>query len=371
MRKIKVRFVDLPDTYSIDCFGQKRIPALKLYFHQLLEKMYELDEQSDPDYVFTFVPVGNATGFDYSKYKDAVIVFCQNENIFPDFFCFDYVIGGDSILQYGDRYFYLPNEIYVDYSRQFHDRILTKHESVSNELAQRRFCSMVISNGTDAAKEREMFFHMLSQYKTVDSGGRFLNNIGGPVADKYTFEAAHKFTIAFDNIANGIIQEKISMAFAERTIPIYWGNPSVTEVYNEKAFVNCHAFESFEQVVERVKLIDNDDALYLSMLREPAYAGYAKPLAQWEAELCDFLRMIIEQPKEKAIKRRSENWMGTMQEMRANAFKRRNKKKKIRRTVKKLLLPAVMPMQIFLPKNGRLSRWLQVQIASQNLGKHR
>ena len=35
------------------------------------------------------------------------------------------------------------------------------------------------------------FFHKLNEYKKVDSGGKYLNNIGKPVVDKMDFIKIH------------------------------------------------------------------------------------------------------------------------------------------------------------------------------------
>lgn len=311
---------------------------------EALKKNYILDEDSYPDYVFTYVPVGGMKGYEYAHYKDAVIIFVQNENVFPDFYCFDYAIGMDSALQYGNRYFYLDIMLSASVTRNAYTRMLTKHENVTPDMAKRKFCGMTVSNLHNAAEEREKIFYLLSEYKKVESGGKAHNNVGGPVKDKLDFESRHKFTIAFDNIENGLVQEKIGMAFAAGTVPIYWGNPNVTEIYNEKAFINCHAFDSFEDVLEKVKEIDADDEKYLSMLREPAML-HEKTLEEWEEELACWLKHIIEQPKEKAIKRRSENWPGIMQEMRVEGFKRLYRKREKRDALMKVASVCYRPLK--------------------------
>ena len=60
-------------------------------------------------------------------------------------------------------------------------------------------------------------------------------------------------------------------AFHANTVPIYWGNPLIGNDFNPKAFINCHDFDSFEAVVDRVREIDSNEDLYLSYLNEPAF----------------------------------------------------------------------------------------------------
>lgn len=96
-----------------------------------------------------------------------------------------------------------------------------------------------------------------------------MNNIGGAVSDKFAFQQKHKFSIAFENTSYcGYCTEKIVEAFAAGTIPIYWGDPRVAEDFNENAFVNCHNYETLDDIVARVKEIDENDKLCLSMLNE-------------------------------------------------------------------------------------------------------
>ena len=84
--------------------------------------------------------------------------------------------------------------------------------------------------------------------------------MGGPVKDKIAFERDYKFTMCFENTSSiGYTSEKIMEAFAGRTVPIYWGNPDIAEEFNPEAFINCHDFDSFEEVLEEIKRLDADD----------------------------------------------------------------------------------------------------------------
>lgn len=53
------------------------------------------------------------------------------------------------------------------------------------------------------------------------------------------------------------------------TIPIYWGNPLASLDFNPKAFINCHDYSSFDEVIELVKEIDRNDTLYKEYLNQP------------------------------------------------------------------------------------------------------
>jgi hypothetical protein len=106
--------------------------------------------------------------------------------------------------------------------------------------------SITVSNANRNPVFKELF-EALSKYKRVNSGGRWMNNVGGPVADKMTFDRRHKFSIACENSASpGYTTEKLVQAFAAKTIPIYWGDPLVSRVFNTKAFINVNDFASVD-----------------------------------------------------------------------------------------------------------------------------
>ena len=145
-----------------------------------------------------------------------------------------------------------------------------------------------------------MFFELLNKYKKIDSGGRYLNNIGGPVKDKFMFDLSHKFSIAFENcVSNYYTTEKIIEAFAAGCIPIYYGNPKISKEINTNAFINCHEFNSWEAVVKRVIEIDSDDILYQNMMHEPVFNESIPSLLKLE----QFLQNIMDQSLNKARRR--------------------------------------------------------------------
>ena len=65
------------------------------------------------------------------------------------------------------------------------------------KATKNKFCCMVVSNS--GGEERNDFFRRLSTYKKIDSGGKFLNNIGYVVENKMRFINEYKFVISFEN----------------------------------------------------------------------------------------------------------------------------------------------------------------------------
>jgi len=138
-----------------------------------------------------------------------------------------------------------------------------------------KFCSYVVSNNDSRKNQiRIDILQKLSKYKRVESGGRFMNNVGGPVRGGYVGKIAFlrecKFNIAFENaFFPGWTTEKLPQAMLARTLPVYWGNPRVAEDFNPHSFVHAADFPDLDALVEHVIQLDQDDALYLQYFSQP------------------------------------------------------------------------------------------------------
>lgn len=292
MRKhIKIAYSDFWDGFKAD----------DNLFTDLLSRMYDVELSDTPDYLFFSV-----FGAEHLKYDNCIRIFYTGENQTPDFNICDYAIGYDHI-SFGDRYLRMP--IYVQYTGMM-ERMERKHLRSDEEILSGRdsFCSFVYSNN-NASPERNKFFQKLSAYRQVSSGGRFMNNVGGPVADKLAFQSGCKFSIAFENTSHpGYATEKIVDSFAAGTVPIYWGDPEIGETFNTGAFINCHDYASMDEVVEAVKAVDQDDELYLKMSHTPALLREEDALEALYAKMSDFFRHIFDQPANEARRFSRDYW---------------------------------------------------------------
>lgn len=286
MKQIKIAYMDgLADKYPES-----------YYFTRILKQKYDVVISDHPDYVF-YSCFGNR----HHEY-DCVRIFFTGENVVPNFNYCDYALGFHHI-GFEDRYMRLP--LWRCYERDL-DRALTCPKLSDQEALNRKFCNMVVSNSKQTDGCRAVFYDKLSTYKTVDSGGRYKNNVGGPVTDKYDFQKRYKFSFAFENMsAHGYCTEKIVQAFAANTIPIYYGDETVVQDFNPKAFINCHNYPDMNAVVEEIKRLDQDNAAYLAMLNEPIFAEGHVPDRYSDETVLKFLSDIIEQPVSKAIRRRN------------------------------------------------------------------
>ncbi len=140
-----------------------------------------------------------------------------------------------------------------------------------------RFCGFICSSHNRRKNRNRLeFFEKLSRYQRVDSGGRFRNNLGGPIpggsAGKIEFLRSCKFNIAFENQSKpGYTTEKIFEPMVARSLPIYWGNPRIHEEFNPRSFLNYADYGSDEALIEKIIELDRDDAKYLEYVRQPYF----------------------------------------------------------------------------------------------------
>ena len=228
------------------------------YFYNLLKDEFEVEISNNPDFIFYSV-----FGQEHLKYRCKKIFF-TGENIEPPLdycdwsFSFDYIDN--------NRNYRLP--LYLMYDG-YYDLV---NKKIDDSLLNRKFCNFVVSNGGNSI--RNNFFLKLSKYKKVDSGGRFYNNIGGPVSDKLKFQSDYKFSIAFENNNHrdsrfGYTTEKIMEPMRVNSVPIYWGNPIIDLEFNKKSFINYYDFNNDNDLIDYIIELDKNDDKYLSVLKEP------------------------------------------------------------------------------------------------------
>ena len=183
----------------------------------------------------------------------------------------------------------------------------TKHlnfEKIRNEVInkpRKKFCVAAISQISPIYTDffRLIFIEELNKYKKVDMGGKYNNNVGGPIKDKIEFFKDYKFSIAMENRkGDGYASEKIIDSFISGTIPIYYGNYLIEEYINPKTFILIKGLEDMKDKIEYIKKIDNDDKLYQSILREKVIIN-DNIIEKMLKEQSDFLIHIFKQDLKK------------------------------------------------------------------------
>ena len=237
------------------------------YFYNLLKEEFDIEISNNPDFLF-FSLFGNS----HQNYKCKKI-FYTGENIAPPLGYCDYSFSFDYLDD--ERNYRLPH--YLLYDGYYELEI---EKNIEKSLANRKFCNFVASNGN--CQERNQFVQLLSQYKKVDCGGRWMNNIGYAVTDKRKFQSEYKFSISFENNAYrpqfpGYTTEKIMEPMTVNSMPIYWGNPEIGKEFNTKSFINFYDFNDINKMIEYIIEMDKNDDIYLDSLRQPWFVDNKIP----------------------------------------------------------------------------------------------
>jgi hypothetical protein len=114
-----------------------------------------------------------------------------------------------------------------------------------------------------------------------------------------------KFNIAFENASlPGYTTEKIFEAMRARCLPIYWGNPRIHEEFNPRSFLNYFEFSDEEALIERIRELDQDDAKYLEVMRQPCFHQNQPNEFFRPDRLLDFFEKIFTTPIRPVSQRR-------------------------------------------------------------------
>lgn len=230
------------------------------YFTNVLRKAFDVIITDDkPD-----ILIYSWEGKDFLKF-DCIRIYYTPENwLRPQYKDCDFSM---SFEYWNDtRNLRLPN--YVLYN--IHPDQLDKRKINIDKIiaAKTGFCSMVVSNPN--TEERNNFFIKLSKYKTVASGGKHFNNIGGRVENKYAFIQGYKFNLCFENAKHpGYTTEKLPEAMSCNTLPIYWGNPLIGLEFNTNSFFNSFDYDNEDDMIEDIIEHDSDDDKYCKKFIEP------------------------------------------------------------------------------------------------------
>lgn len=249
------------------------------FFFNVLATRYEMElNNNNPDFLI-FGDENFGTENKRFDRKDVIKIFYTGENRRPENYDCHYAITFDH--NYNSWHYRLPLfMIYMWALKHIHKTKYGLNYIFKPEIKEKTsFASFVVSN--PKCEARNNFFQLLSQYKTVDSGGKLFNNIKANLdgeESKINFLSSRKFNICFESMSHpGYVTEKILHAFYAQTIPIYWGSPTIGVDFNLGAFINVHLFKSLEHVVEEVKRIDENDDIYNAILNQPKFMHNIPP----------------------------------------------------------------------------------------------
>lgn len=252
--------------------------------------------KNNPDYL-----IYNVFGTEHlnPKYNNSIKIAILTENKIPDFYEADYAIGHYH-MSYLDRYFKFSIFFWQNLNNTYFS--LYRNE-VINSSKKKKFCAALISNNFITDGFRIKFINELNNYKRIDMGGKYNNNIGRAIENKIEFLKSYKFSISMENTeGNGYISEKIVDSFLAGTIPIYYGDYMIDEYINPKTYILIRGEKDMLKKIEYIKRIDNDENLYISILKEKVLLN-ENIKSENDKELKNFLLHIFEQDKSKAYRK--------------------------------------------------------------------
>lgn len=288
-------------TLCLDFVDFDGIDKNRNFFTRVLSRKYDIEINDRPDLL-----IYSKDGHLHRLYSCKKL-FWTGESERPDFSVCDYAM---TCFHLGDpRHLRLPYYV-VGSSCSPPDLFKTPEEVEEVARSDRKFCSFVVSNANrKRAGKRLEFFHRLSRYRRVDSGGRALNNIGRPIPPggraKYLFNTGYKFSLCFENKSmEGYTTEKLVEAMWARCIPIYWGNPRVDKEFNPRSFLWLNDDMSDEEFMEKIIEVDRDPSKYRAMLAEPYFNGNVVNKYYDEERVAAFFERIMEDAAPPVSRRR-------------------------------------------------------------------
>ena len=180
------------------------------------------------------------------------------------------------------------------YNNNIHDIDKILKERKIEHFEHKKFACTVISNSRSAGF-RNNIVNIISTYKDIDYGGKWRNNVGGPVSNKLRFLNKYKFNICCENSQRDMyITEKILEAYLGNTVPIYAGGNAET-IFNPDSFINLNN-KSEEEIIEIIKEVNENDELYKKMYNAPILLDenyFKKKYEEIEQFLVNLVNSII------------------------------------------------------------------------------
>lgn len=296
------------------------------YFTNILEQKYEvIIDTENPDLVFwtnihfsteqtDFYTEKNARC--YTSYPNAKKIYCSCEMTPSHLGIVEqgeehYAIGPEPMVH--PRYLHLPIHnttsawgLYSE-SKLFdkpYDWLTTPRNGKEILKSKKHFCG-VVQNSTVGL--REELFKKLSDYKFVRASGGWITNVppeeqtirhindGESYKSKVNFLKDCKFSFQIQsNVLSYLTVEKMIHAYASNTIPIFFGNDKVLEDgFNPKSFINCHDYDTVDDIVDEIIRIDKDDDLFINMINESIFIDNKLPEYFNHKYIFNFLEQVI------------------------------------------------------------------------------
>lgn len=288
--KLKIDFVDFNGLNKADN-----------WFTRILSREFTVEINDRPD-LLVFQEGGHLNRL-YTCRK----LFWTGESIMPDFRHTDYAMTCHFIDS--DRHLRHPYYVWGSGCKA-HDLIRQPGEAERVVAEKRKFCSFVVSNGNRRrTQERIRFFLKLHSRRPVDSGGRFMNNIGHPLPPggyaKHDFLKQYRFNLCYENKSiPGYTTEKLVEAMWARCIPIYWGNPRLVDDFNPAAMLRREDFQSDDEFIDRIIEVYENPDLQLEILSQPNFHDNTPSKYYDDDRILGFFQRIVDDTTPPVSRRR-------------------------------------------------------------------
>ncbi len=279
-------------------------------FFPFVYDKYDIVLSAEPEVVFysVFSPQyrpypdpRNPAGATKMREGNYLRVFFTGENFEPAMDECEFAMSF-SVLATSPNHLRIPLWVYENRGWGFAPERLVKPDKDWEKVAREKtqFCNFVYFH---EVKFRNEIFAEFSRYKRVDSAGRCLNNMKGwcvptapdRLAGKVEFFKRYKFTLAIENaVWPGYMTEKLVDPMYADSIPLYVGDPLAGRMFNADSFVDFTRFDGLKGMIEYVRQLDNDRALYLKTLAAPYYRDNKVPDCAREDKILAFFDRIFD-----------------------------------------------------------------------------
>ena len=159
------------------------------------------------------------------------------------------------------------NVIPVLYQRiNYFNRIKNNYNDLNIPFREKRFCLFTSRNLLNHNKHNiltalQKLGHIdtLDQYNHIIRNKSCYNSI-----ELLRIYNQYKFVIAFENSkTQGYITEKIFNVFLAKSIPIYDGDPNISDVINSNSFLQYD-----DRIIQKVQMLMNNEKLYNSIIEK-------------------------------------------------------------------------------------------------------
>jgi hypothetical protein len=207
-----------------------------------------------------------------------------------------------------DNITYIP---FIAYSKDNYDFLLFNKLNSDLNLKDRKDIVYIFRHCV-AKRDNLVRFFMTSNL-TVDSYGKCLNNIpaGAPGSynDLKNIYSQYKFTIAMEHAKKpGYITEKLINSLEAKTIPIYWGDNSVKELFNKKSYIDLDDFKNNDELLLYLQNISSDHDKLSEIINSPKLTEKGKQIFQINQEYLTNDARLFLMPIALKIRQQYNNW---------------------------------------------------------------